>query len=77
MWDQYPSLGTIITSDKRFAVKSHHSTTPQPQREIQHEREFEIAEPISRVEAIIETTDVSPTVEPSKKRKKIDRSSRR
>jgi len=27
LWDRYPSLGTIITSDKRgaLAVKSHHS----------------------------------------------------
>jgi len=26
LWDRYPSLGTIITSDKRgaLAVKSHH-----------------------------------------------------
>jgi len=53
-------------------------STLQPEREAQPEREVELIEPISRVEVVIEIDDAANVVvEPSKKSRKRDRSSRR
>jgi len=53
-------------------------STPQPEREVQHEIEVKVVKPISRVEAAIEMGNTeNADIGPSKKSKKRDKSSRR